>query len=179
MKFLKPINDGKSINDKRVFILETEETIFDVSVKHYLIDEGDCLRLHYQVDDSKKLEKTRYSVTSGDYLNDLGFNVIHNEEDFYENNRGDIVVSNPPFSDKKKIILRLIELDKPFILIIPQNAINNNYIKDLLQDKQFQILIPRRRIQFIKNGNETQNKCNFDCFYYCYKMNFKKDIIFL
>jgi len=116
---------------------------------------------------------------SGDYLNDLGFNVIHNEEDFYENNRGDIVVSNPPFSDKKKIILRLIELDKPFILIIPQNAINNNYIKDLLQDKQFQILIPRRRIQFIKNGNETQNKCNFDCFYYCYKMNFKKDIIFL
>tara|TARA_B110000503_G_scaffold114672_1_gene172430 strand:- start:481 stop:642 length:162 start_codon:yes stop_codon:yes gene_type:complete len=27
MKFLKPINDGDSINDKRVFILETEETI--------------------------------------------------------------------------------------------------------------------------------------------------------
>ena len=70
MKFLKPINDGKSINDKRVFILETEETIFDVSVKHYLIDEGDCLRLHYQVDDSKKLVETRYSVTSSDYLNE-------------------------------------------------------------------------------------------------------------
>jgi hypothetical protein len=32
MKFLETINDGKSINDKRVFILETEETIFDVSV---------------------------------------------------------------------------------------------------------------------------------------------------
>ena len=69
MKFLETINDGKSINDKRVFILETEETIFDVSVKHYLIDEGDCLRLHYQVDDSKKLEETRYSVKSGVYLN--------------------------------------------------------------------------------------------------------------
>jgi|TARA_R110000796_G_scaffold39386_1_gene98306 hypothetical protein len=70
VKFLKPINDGESINDKRVFILETEETIFDVSVKHYLINEGDCLRLHYQVDDSNKLEKTRYSVKSGDYLNE-------------------------------------------------------------------------------------------------------------
>ena len=69
MKFLKPINDGMSINDKRVFILETEETIFDVSVKHYLIDEGGCLRLHYQVDDSNKLEETRYSVKSSDFLN--------------------------------------------------------------------------------------------------------------
>ena len=69
MKFLKPISDGESINDKRVFILETEETIFDVSVKYYLIDEGDSMRLHYQVDDSKELEKTRYSVKSDDYLN--------------------------------------------------------------------------------------------------------------
>ena len=70
MKFLETINDGKSINDKRVFILETEETIFDVSVKHYLIDEGDYLRLNNQVDDSKKLEETTYSVKSGDYLNE-------------------------------------------------------------------------------------------------------------
>jgi hypothetical protein len=70
MKFLNPINDGKFINDKRVFILETEKTIFNVSVKHYLIDEENCLRQHYQVDDSKKLEKTTYSVKSSDYLNE-------------------------------------------------------------------------------------------------------------
>ena len=44
---------------------------------------------------------------------------------------------------------------------------------------KLQIIIPRKRIQFIKNGNELQNKCNFDCFYYCYKMNLERDIIWL
>ncbi len=32
------------------------------------------------------------------------FDIIHNDEDFFENDRGDIVVDNPPFSIKKKII---------------------------------------------------------------------------
>ena len=29
---------------------------------------------------------------------------------------------------------------------------------------------------FIKNW---KSDCNFECFYYCYKMNLEKDIIFL
>ena len=37
---------------------------------------------------------------SGKYLTELGFNTIHEEIDFFENNKGDIVVSNPPFSFK-------------------------------------------------------------------------------
>jgi hypothetical protein len=55
---------------------------------------------------------------SGEYLRELGFNVIHNDNDFFESNEGDIIVSNPPFSDKNKTINRLKELDKPFIMII-------------------------------------------------------------
>ena len=30
------------------------------------------------------------------------FNVIHEPIDFFENNKGDIIISNPPFSKKKK-----------------------------------------------------------------------------
>lgn len=115
---------------------------------------------------------------SGEYLSELGFEVLHEKEDFYDNDKGEIVVSNPPFSDKKNIIKRLIELDKPFILLMPQNTINNVYIKELLKDN-LQILIPRKRIHFIRNGIEKTNKCNFDCFYYCYKMNLPRDMIFL
>jgi hypothetical protein len=37
----------------------------------------------------------------------------------------------------------------------------------------------KKDMKFIKNGNEQTNKCNFDCFYYCYKMNLEKDIIWL
>ena len=115
---------------------------------------------------------------SGNYLKELGFNVIHEPIDFFENNLGDIVVSNPPFGLCKEILNRLSDLDKPFILLMPQFKMNTSYIR-LWKDKGIQIIVPRKRIQFIKNGNETQNKCNFDCFYYCYKLNLPKDIIWL
>ena len=116
--------------------------------------------------------------TSGKHLQDLGFEVIHKEVDFFENNLGDIIVSNPPFSNKNKTMNRLKELDKPFILILPQPALNTSAIRELFKH-DLQIIIPRKRIQFIKNGNELQNKCNFDCFYYCYKINLPRDIIWL
>ena len=118
---------------------------------------------------------------SGSDLSDMGFDVIHKDIDFFENNEGDIIVSNPPFSEAKKIMPRLRELDKPFILIMPSAKINTGYIRENFKDTEdhLQIIIPRKRIQFIKNGNEIQNKCNFDCFYYCYKMNLPRDIIWL
>lgn len=119
--------------------------------------------------------------TSGEYLEEMGFNVIHKPIDFFESNEGDIVVSNPPFSKSKEIINRLKILDKPFILIMPTSKLNTSYIRENFKDSddKLQIIIPRKRIQFIKNGNELQNKCNFDCFYYCYKCNLERDIIWL
>lgn len=44
---------------------------------------------------------------SGEYLRQLGFEVIHEPIDFFENNKGDIIVSNPPFSNKDKVFQRL------------------------------------------------------------------------
>ena len=119
--------------------------------------------------------------TSGNHLEELGLDVIHKEVDFFEENLGDIIVSNPPFSLAKQIMPRLKELDKPFILIMPSSKINTQYFRENYKntDSQLQIIIPRKRIQIIKNGNELQNKCNFDCFYYCYKMNLEKDITWL
>jgi len=118
---------------------------------------------------------------SGTYLQELGFNVIHEPIDFFNNDtlpEYDLICSNPPFSKCKEILTRLHQLDKPFILIMPQVKINTSYIREW-KDKGLQIIIPRKRIQFIKNGNNVQNKCNFDCFYYCYKMNLSKNIIWL
>ena len=118
---------------------------------------------------------------SGQDLSDLGFNVIHEQIDFFDNNKGDIIVSNPPFSLAKQIMPRLKELDKPFILIMPSAKLNTSYIRENYKntENKLQIIIPRKRIQFIKNGIDLQNKCNFDCFYYCYKMNLPRDIIWL
>lgn len=118
---------------------------------------------------------------SGKHLSEMGFNVIHEDLDFFHNDCGDVVVSNPPFTMKKEVLERLKELNKPFILIMPSSTLNTKYVRELFADA-IQILIPRKRIQFMKieNGKEIlSNRCNFDCFFYCYKMDFERDIIFL
>ena len=116
---------------------------------------------------------------SGEYLRDLGYNVIHENEDFFENNKGDIIISNPPFSKYKEILSRLLKIDKPFILILPISKLCTNTIRDhFTYDHKLQLIIPRKRIQFYKTGIQ-HNRCNFDCAYYCFKMNLEKDITLL
>jgi len=120
---------------------------------------------------------------SGTFLQELGFQTIHEPVDFFENNLGDIIVSNPPFSKAKEIMKRLLVLDKPFILILPVSKITNQYFKEWA-DKNIQIIIPSKRIHFQKlvNGKVPENwknACNFDCFYYCYKMDLPRSIIWL
>ena len=120
---------------------------------------------------------------SGEYLRELGFNVIHEDVDFYENNLGEIVVSNPPFSQSKKVMDRFLELDKPFIIIFPASKICTSYMR-AWKDKGLQIIIPKKRIHFQKQidgviPDNYKSSCNFDCFYYCYKMELDKDIIWL
>jgi hypothetical protein len=124
---------------------------------------------------------------SGEYLRELGCKeVIHDYDDFFESNKGDILISNPPFSKSKEIMYRLKELDKPFIIILPCSKICTSYFRENFKDRDnpIQIIIPIKRIHFHKQINgETpdgwKNACNFDCFYYCYKMNLPRDIIWL
>lgn len=136
---------------------------------------------------NKKIWEAFYGDgNSGNYLQELGFDVIHEPVDFFENNLGEIIVSNPPYSIKKQVFQRLKKLDKPFIIICPSSTINTQYMRELFSDSEYpiQIIIPRKRIQFIKlvDGKIPENYksvCNFDCFYYCYKMDLPRDIIWL
>lgn len=128
--------------------------------------------------------------TSGKNLMKLGHRVIHQKKDFFKENPGqaELIVTNPPYSIVKDIMPRLLVLDLPFVLLMPSSKLNTQYIREW-KEKGLQIIIPRKRIQFIKcsvnkfgcvEPHEVQeNKCNFDCFYYCYKMNLPQDIIWL
>ena len=121
---------------------------------------------------------------SGKILSDLGFNVIHEETDFFTNNLGDVIVSNPPFTKKKAVMTRLKEIDKPFIIICPSSMLNTQYVRHLFKDDRLQIIIPNKRINFKKliDGKVPDNwgdRCNFDCFYYCWKLDLPNDIVWL
>jgi hypothetical protein len=112
---------------------------------------------------------------SGRFLQELGFNTIHEDIDFFENDRGEVAVSNPPYTQCAEVLARLHSLKKPFILIMPSSKINTQYMRRLFcGDNDLQIVIPRKRIQFTKfvggKTDSSKNACNFDCFYYCYKI---------
>ena len=120
---------------------------------------------------------------SGEYLSELGFNVVHKNVDFFENDYGDIVISNPPYSKIKEILKRLFTLDKPFILLMPSSRINTIYMREW-KDKHLQIIIPKKRVQFEKlvDGKPVdgwKSATPFDCFYYCYKIGLPNDITWL
>jgi hypothetical protein len=121
--------------------------------------------------------------TSGRFLSELGFEVVHENVDFYTHDLGDIIVSNPPFSDAKNVLKRLLVLDKPFILTMPSGKISTQYFRQTFKDK-VQIIIPADRIQFTKlvDGavpTDFKSRCSFDCFYYCYQIGLEHDITWL
>lgn len=115
---------------------------------------------------------------SGQFLQELGFDVIHEKIDFFTENRGELLISNPPYSCKVKVFERLKELDKPFIMILPVSTITKKFYMDYFADK-CKIIIPPKRIQFIKNGEQTSRSW-FDVIYICYKIDtLDKDITYL
>jgi hypothetical protein len=118
------------------------------------------------------------SSQSIEILTEMGHNVIgHHSIDFFEEDLGDIIVSNPPYSIKKKIFARLALLDKPFILVLPISTITKQFVKALERDK-LQMIIPSNRMQFEKAGVEL-SRCWFDTCFLCYKINLERDITFL
>ncbi len=104
-----------------------------------------------------------------------GYKVIRSHisdgKDFFEyipKETFDVIVSNPPFSKKDKVLKRLYEIDKPFAVLLPMNSLQgqNRY-------KQFkegiQLLSFDKRIDYHTNGNFQEYKTgnHFASAYFC------------
>ena len=80
-------------------------------------------------------------------LKECGYNVISSHiekgKDFfnYEPEKWDIIVSNPPFSIKDKVLERLYSFNKPFAVLLPLNSLQGKtrykYFKDGIQILSF------------------------------------------
>ena len=116
---------------------------------------------------------------SPDYLRELGCSVVSEDVDFFQSNIAEILISNPPFSCKKKVFERLRELDKPFILLVPVSTITKQFYQDYFAQR-CGIIIPKKRIHFIKGKDQT-TRCWFDTLFICYQIEGvgEKQIIYL
>ena len=80
----------------------------------------------------------------------------------HKNDLGDILISNPPYTKKKEIFLRLKELNKPFIMLVPTTCLHTQYFKEIFKDETMQLIIPYKKRQFDKVGKEKQkDNCSF------------------
>ena len=119
---------------------------------------------------------------SAEHLRGLGCTVVYEDVDFFDSDFGEIIVTNPPFSMKEKVMTRLHELDKPFILLLPIHSVCTRFVKTLFKNT-LQIIIPDTRIHYEskdENGNmRTLKRTSFDSVYVCYKMNLPRDMLWL
>jgi len=106
---------------------------------------------------------------SGEYLKSKGFNVIHQDIDFFENDSGEIIVSNIPFSKKQEVFTRLKLLNKPFIVISSAVILSNVWFQKLFKN-EIGIIIPNHRLKY---RHLTINKDKLytapPTWFFCYK----------
>jgi hypothetical protein len=96
---------------------------------------------------------------------------IANGQDFYTyepDKRWDCIISNPPFTNKRKIFERALSFNKPFALIMSNTWLNDSAPKILFMDKDLQLLMFDKRMKFSNNGI-VNNKITFSSSYFCYK----------
>ena len=89
------------------------------------------------------------------------------DQDFfhYQPTKWDIIVSNPPFSIKDKILERCYQYQKPFALLLPLSALEGVFRTNLYIQYGVEILKFDRRISY----NHTKG-ISFATGYFCWKL---------
>ena len=114
-----------------------------------------------------------------EYFKEMGYDIIHEDEDFFLNNKGEIIIDNPPYSKWFDICFRLKQLDKPFIIIAPPRAFTTKKFQNLFKE-HLQLIIPNKRPTFTKLNEESIGYTPpFGIWYFCYKLNLQKDLNFI
>jgi len=98
--------------------------------------------------------------------NKIIYSHIDTGQDFfeYEPKEWDIIISNPPFTNKRKYFERALSFGKPFALIMSLTWLNDAAPKQLFMYKDLQLLMFDKRMKF--NGMKTQ--ITFSSAYFCY-----------
>lgn len=84
-----------------------------------------------------------------------------------------ILVSNPPYSNKKDCFKLALKLGKPFAYLVPLDTIERQYWTEMFKDKDFTLIIPKKRIKF----TDSRITCPFKLIWITYGFNLGKQII--
>ena len=113
------------------------------------------------------------------------FEVVYSHIDYwqdfltYEPEQRDVIISNPPYKNKRSFWERCLDLWKPFALLLPTNILSDSVINVTMREREreFQLLIPQKRLRFYnaKTG-EIGNQPTFKALYFWVNI-FERQII--
>ena len=86
----------------------------------------------------------------------------------YEPFHWDVIVSNPPFTNKRKFFELALSFEKPFALIMTNTWLNDSAPKQLFKDKDLQLLMFDKRMKFHSPDGRPNDKITFSSSYYCW-----------
>ena len=121
---------------------------------------------------------------SMDIWRDFGYNVVGDTTwDMLtcEVPNCDIIITNIPFETeiKKKILKRLMEIGQPFVIIMNSCNIYSNYFHEIMDLQNTQIIIPKSKLHFCKDGEAEKKNTSFYSVFVAYKMNFTNEQLFV
>jgi len=87
-----------------------------------------------------------------------------------------LIVSNPPYSIKKRVFDRLRDIGLPFMMLVPIGTFSKQYVR--WAQEEMQLIVPRKRIHFIVGGEQTR-RTPFDVVWLCWRCDLEKDITYM
>ena len=101
--------------------------------------------------------------------NEVIYSHLDTGQDFftYEPDVWSCLVSNPPFTNKRKFFERALSFNKPFAMIMTNTWLNDSAPKQLFKDKDLQLLMFEQRMKFISPDGRDNNKITFSSSYFC------------
>lgn len=118
------------------------------------------------------LKESAYVKVLRNNKNLVNYTHIKNGVDFFNFTKEDVksydyIISNPPFSIRKQVINKLLELDRPFAILLPLVSITLKDFKNNMD--KLELLIFNKRLKFKANDGIISKNPPSETGYICYK----------
>jgi len=117
-------------------------------------------------------ENSNYIKLIANNGNKVIFSHIKYGQDFFDyipQEKFDVIITNPPYSKREDILIRLYEIGKPFAILINEAGLFDSLKRyELFKNNKFEIMVFNKRINYIKNDNfESKTGVPFKSIYLC------------
>ena len=102
--------------------------------------------------------------------------VVHEDRDAFTwmPDDCDLIITNPPFSQKQKVLRWLVDTGKPFAVLLPSGTLWTRWFRGMPEFPEFQYVVssvPSYSFEFHKDGAIRKDGAWFTCLWMCYRFD--------